>query len=117
MTPRRQSRKGTISRDDGFTNKAIIVECSLTKATCPKRLVRLQESSWWGDGIIVVKACVAYACSHSIYPSAVSPSPIVSRRQDELALELENRWTDRPWRWGEYDTPTVAEMQLPESRE
>lgn len=42
-----------------------------------------------------VKACVAYACVHI---SAASPPTIVSQTPDELALELENRWTNRPWR-------------------
>lgn len=34
--------------------------------------------------------------------------------QDQLALEMENRWTIRQWTRTEYHTSTAAEMQCPE---
>lgn len=85
MTPRRQSREGTLSRDNEFTNKAVIGVGHLPiKATCPKRLVRFEESYWGDDGVIVVrprepeKACVVYAYVHMSYMHQLHFLPLQS---------------------------------------
>lgn len=56
MTPRRQGRKGTFSRDEVFTNKAVTGVGHLpVKAPVQKDLVRFKGVAGGDDGMIVIR--------------------------------------------------------------
>lgn len=68
MTPRRQGRKGTLSRDDEVTNKAVLRVGHLPIKYLPKET--LKKVAGRDDTMIVVspeepeKACAAHLCAH-----------------------------------------------------